>query len=145
MDFFPHAGFHFSVRFMDLGGRELDTRFQSVTGISVELQMESVKEGGENRFEHQLPTRSQYQSLSLKRGLVTESDIIDWAKDAFENLIIIPKDLMISLLNEEHEPIMSWNVIGAIPKKWSVSEFNAEQNALAIETFDLQYSHFRIQ
>jgi phage tail-like protein len=145
MDYFPPVGYHFVVRFIGLGGRELDTRFQSVSGLAAELQMESVREGGENRFEHQLPTIAQYQPLSLKRGLVPESDISEWVRDALENLLIIPRDVVISLLNEEQQPLMTWSVVGAIPKKWSVAEFNAEQNALVVETFDLAFRYFRIQ
>jgi phage tail-like protein len=49
------------------------------------------------------------------------------------------------LLNEAHQPVMTWEVIHAWPKKWSLSDLNAEQNALAIETFELQYQYFNIK
>ena len=62
----------------------------------------------------------------------------------FTSLIIKPVDLTVSLLNEVHEPLMTWNVKHAWPKKWSHSDLNAEQNALAIETFELQYQYFTL-
>jgi len=37
---------------------------------------------------------------------------------------------------------MTWKVINAWPKKWSVSEFNAEQNSIAVESLELNYSYF---
>lgn len=144
-NYYPPVGFHFRVVFSGIGDGDVDSRFQSVSGLSMELETESVKEGGENRYEHVLPVRSKFPLLVLKRGLVKKSALLtQWCNDAFQSLIIKPVDISISLLNEAHEPLMTWNVKHAWPKKWSLSELNAEQNALAIETFELQYQFFTI-
>jgi phage tail-like protein len=144
-NYYPPVGFHFRVVFSGIGNEEVDSRFQSVSGLSMELETESVKEGGENRYEHVLPVRSKFPLLVLKRGLVKDSALLtQWCNDAFQSLIIKPVDISISLLNEHHEPLMTWNIKHAWPKKWSLSELNAEQNALAIETFELQYQFFTI-
>ena len=142
---YPPVGFHFKVVFTGIGSSDIDSRFQSVSGLNMELDTESKKEGGENRFEHVLPVRAKYPILVLKRGLVKDSDLLTkWCNDAFQSLIINPVDLTVSLLNEAHEPLMTWNVKHAWPKKWSHSDLNAEQNALAIETFELQYQYFTL-
>ncbi|WP_341482135.1 phage tail protein [Christiangramia crocea] len=143
MSSYPHVSFYFSVSFNGIGKSSIDTQFQSVGGLSVEMQTENVAEGGENRFEHILPVRSKYSDLVLKRGLFTDSELIHWCFDAFESTIIKPVSLNISMLNEEGTPLFSWHVVHAWPKKWSVSDLNAEQNALAIETFELNYRYFR--
>lgn len=39
---------------------------------------------------------------------------------------------------------MVWNIVGAYPVKWDVSEFNAEENKLAIETVELKYRYYTI-
>jgi phage tail-like protein len=62
-----------------------------------------------------------------------------------EDFDIKPTNITISLLNEEHEPLMTWNVVHAYPLKWSVSEFNAEKSLVAIETIELAYNYFNIQ
>ncbi len=142
---YPPVGFHFRVAFSGIGAGEIDSRFQSVTGLNMELETESKKEGGENRYEHVLPVRAKYPILVLKRGLAKDSELLKtWCSQAFTSLLIQPVDLTISLLNEIHEPLMTWNVKHAWPRKWSLSELNAEQNALAIETFELQYHYFTI-
>jgi len=142
---YPPVGFHFRVVFTGIGNSDIDSRFQSVSGLNMELDTESKKEGGENRYEHVLPVRAKYPILVLKRGLVKDSDLLtQWCKDAFQSLIIKPVDLTISLLNESHEPLMTWSVKHAWPKKWSHSDLNAEQNTLAIETFELQYQYFTL-
>jgi phage tail-like protein len=143
---YPPVGFHFRVVFTGIGEEQIDSRFQSVSGLSVELETESRKEGGENRFEHVLPIRAKYPVLTLKRGLVPDSKLLaEWCREAFGNLQISPKNLTVSLLNGEHQPLLTWNVVHAWPRKWSLTDLNAEQNALAIETFELQYQYFTLE
>lgn len=142
--YYPPVGFHFKVDFSAVSAQEMDARFQSVSGLSVEIQNEERIEGGENRFTHQLPLRSKYSILTLKRGLVTDSGVINWCRNAFENFEFKPIDLTISLLNEKHIPLKTWNIIQARPSKWSVSDFNAQENTLVIETLDMVYQYFKI-
>jgi phage tail-like protein len=59
--------------------------------------------------------------------------------------LIQPKDIMVSLLNEKHEPLMSWNIVQAYPKKWGMADLNAEQSAIAIESIELQYQYFTLK
>ena len=142
--YYPPVSFFFNVKFTGISDQELDTQFQSVSGLSVDVQTETVKEGGENRFEHVIPVRTKYQNLVLKRGVVTDSKLIDWCLNTFQNLDIQPADLTISLLNEKKEPLMTWNVVGAWPKKWTVDDLNAMESKVLIETLELQYQYFAI-
>jgi len=105
-NYYPPVGFHFSISFdSSVTDNDGDARFQSVGGLNVELETETVKEGGENRFVHSLPVRSKYPNLILKRGMLTNSKLIDWCINSFNSLEISPADLTISLLNEKHEPL----------------------------------------
>ncbi len=141
-NYYPPLGFHFKVEFANL---KSEFEFQSVSGLTVELETEEITEGGENRFKHKLPVRSRYSKLVLKRGLLTDSSLIKWVRDAVEDFNISPTDLTISLLNENHEPLMTWNVVHAYPVKWSVADFNAEESKMVIETIELVYNYFNIQ
>jgi len=148
---YPPVSFLFDVVFLaeNLDKEVMESRFQSVIGLSVEMQTESLREGGENRFTHLLPSGMVHQPLILKRGFVTNSKMIKWFMDAILNFDIRPMNLMVNLLHvkkdtTETEPMMTWEVINAWPKKWSISEFNAEQSQLAIETIELNYSYFKI-
>ncbi len=155
--YYPLVGFHFKVEFTGLDNNDIDCRFQSVSGLNVEYETESRKEGGENRFEHLLPVRTKYPSLVLKRGLIKDSSLKNWIIITLDALsvkvdaqnqdkpLIEPKDLTISLLNEKHQPLMTWKIIRAWPKKLSFSDFNAEQSQLVIETLEFQYQYFTIK
>ncbi len=142
--YYPPVGFHFKVEFVGIGN-DNDIRFQSVSGLAIEYDTESFKEGGENRFEHKLPLRTKCADLSLKRGMLTDSKVIEWCMKAFVNREFKPAQVNIILLNEKHEPLKRWEVIDAWPKKWSISDLNAQENSVVIETLDLVYKYFNVK
>jgi phage tail-like protein len=158
---YPPVGFFFKVIFQgqfqgsNLAQEAVETSFQSVSGLNAELQTETLKEGGELRFEHILPMRSKYTTLVLKRGLVEDSKVVKWCMDAIVNFDIQPMDMLVQLLYfkrpddkiaaDKSEPLITWNVVNAWPKKWSVSDFNAEQNSITIESLELNYSYFTMK
>jgi len=145
--YYPPVGFHFKVEFIGIGN-DNDTRFQSVSGLTMEYDVETFKEGGENRFEHKLPARSKFPDLSLKRGMLTNSDVIKWVLGILRDRDFKnhkPANVHVHLLNEKHETLKLWEFIDAWPKKWSVSDLNAQENGLVIETLDLAYKYFKIK
>ena len=143
-DYYPPWGFYYKVEF-GFSQNKNDVRFQTMSGLSVEYDMEEFKEGGENRFTHKLPVRTKYADMVLKRGMLTDSEVIKWFLDAFRDREFLPADLNVILMNDKSEPLRTWKVAHAIPKKWSVSDFNANDNAVVIETLELSYRYFTIQ
>ncbi|MDG6006193.1 MAG: phage tail protein [Candidatus Brocadia sp.] len=143
-DYYPPWGFYYQVKF-GISQNKNDARFQTVSGLSVEYDMEEYKEGGENRFVHKLPVRTKYADLVLKRGMLTDSEVIRWFLNAFRDREIKPAEVSIILMNEKGEPLRTWNVVNAIPRKWVISDLNASENSVVIETMELSYRYFTIQ
>lgn len=142
---YPPVSFHFRVEFQGIDGlKNQDAFFQEVTGLTRELESEQLKSGGENRFTFKLPTRGQYPNLVLKKGLFVDSGLTSWVDDAILNLDIRPVTVIVSLLNEQHEPLQSYKCVNAYPQKWSLGDFNAEESRLVIETLELYYQYFTI-
>lgn len=139
--YYPPLGFYYSVVFSISPNRN-DVRFQSVSGLSVDYEMEEYKEGGENRFVHKLPVRTKYTNLTLKRGLLLDSVVTQWCMAAFTLRKFIPADLVIILMNENGVPLRTWNVVHAIPVKWQISDLNADKNEIVLETLELSYRYF---
>jgi phage tail-like protein len=83
--------------------------------------------------------------MVLKRGMLTDSEVIKWCLKAFREREFEPADVTVILMNEKSEPLRTWKVAHAIPKKWLVSDFNANENAVVIETLELTYRYFTIQ
>lgn len=136
------VGFHFKVEFENVGEGN-DARFQEVTGLSAEVTVEELREGGQNLYVHRLPAGAKYGNLILKRGLLGDSEVAGWCRDAIENFSFDPKDITVYLLNEEHVPLAAWYFLKAWPVKWSISDFKAQDNALVIESLELAYRRFR--
>jgi len=133
--------FHFNV---DMGSDEGDDiRFQEVNGLTAEISVEELVVGGENMFTYRLPVRAKYNNIILKRGMLKNSKLIDWFRNAVEHFQFEPRDIKINLLNEKNEPVAFWKVIQAYPVKWVISDFKASENALVIETIELAYQYFQ--
>lgn len=140
----PPVGFHFRVEVLGLPSGENEARFTEVGGLAAELTTEEVPEGGENRFVQRYPVRAKYPDLVCKRGLLVRSGVWDWVKGAIDNLVVAPKDIDVALLNDQHEPLVTWHVRGAWPLKWAVSDLNASANAVVVETLTFAYQSFAV-
>jgi phage tail-like protein len=136
------VNFHFSVQF-DTKEDTPDIRFQSVSGLDATIETETIKEGGENRFEHVLPVRRKYGPLVLKRGLLkpSQSKVTEWLKKAFDDELVEPwETVTINLLDEEHKVLISWTVDNVWPRSWKIGELDAMRGEILIETLELNYN-----
>ena len=140
--YYPPVGFHFRVEVLGLPPADADTRFTEVSGLSVEMTTEEVVEGGQNRYVQKFPVRAKYPELVLKRGLLVGSAVVEWVRAAVEDLTIAPKGVDVTLLNEQHEPLLTWHLTNAYPTKWSASDLNSTSNTVVVETLQLFYQSF---
>jgi phage tail-like protein len=143
-EWYPPVGFHFKV-VVELNGissEEKEMRFQEVDGLSKNLEIEEFKEGGENRFSYRLPSPAKYSNIVLRRGMLVKSNLIKWCFDAIDNFIFTIADINIILLNEQHLPLSTWNLKGAYPVKWSITDLKAQENSIVVESLELAYQYF---
>lgn len=141
----PPVGFYFMVSFL-MGGilpNPLDIRFQKVSGMSSTINTQEVSEGGENLFVHRLPTRVAYEDLKLERGMVIGSILSGEFDIAMSTLRFQPANVLVMLLNAKDVPIAGWLFQNAAPIKWLMSDLDASQNAVVIETMELTYSRLQ--
>ncbi|MFA8434712.1 MAG: phage tail protein [Marinifilaceae bacterium] len=142
-DGYPPVAFYFSVSFP--GSADIDdTSFKEVSGISTEMDMESVEEGGENRFAHQLPKRIKHGNLVMKRGVAhTSSKLVKWVKKTLESdfsASFETKSIQVDLFNPSGEPLHTWLFDNAMPVKWEIQGFDSEKNEIVIETIEFAYN-----
>lgn len=141
-NYYPPVAFHFKVEIEGITTGDQDVNFQEVLGLDATVGEMTHKEGGENRFVHRLPDRITYDKLTLKRGMLVGSALIGWFKNAVESFKFDPKDVLVTLLNAEHEPLEAWSFVKAYPVKWSISGFNAQGNEVVVETIELSFQYF---
>ncbi len=144
--FYPPTGFHFLVRFEGLLLKYPgipDVGFQEVSGLNSEVGVEEYKEGGENRFAHRMPNPVTYPNLTMKRGMLIGSQLMQWFKESVEGFQFEANDITVILLNPDHLPLQAWNFTNAWPVKWSIEGLNAEENTIMIENIEFAYQYFR--
>jgi phage tail-like protein len=49
------------------------------------------------------------------------------------------RDISISLLDEQHNPVMTWSIVNAWPTKVTSPDMKANGNEVAIETIELAH------
>lgn len=138
----------FSFQFaVVLGGsaRDPEAAFREVSGIGPEMEVETVTEGGENRFVHVLPKGVKSPRLVLKRGVAPNgSMLVDWCRQTLEGGLartIVPMLVQVFLLDSEGNPLRAWAFKNAYPVKWSVDSLESTRNQLAMETVELAYAY----
>ncbi len=137
------VGFYFRVS-LGLDDSDADNGFQEVSGISATLHTEEIQEGGLNRYKHKVPGASRYTNLVLKRGYIASgSTLATWFIKTLNSGLTEPiptHTINVMLLDEKGSPLKTWTFQDAWPVKWSISEFNAQDHKLVVESLEFSYS-----
>jgi phage tail-like protein len=139
-------GFRFRVSFLTGTGDQnpLDMRFKKVSGLSGEVNTTTLVEGGENLSSLRLPDRIIYNNLILERGLVVDSRLSDQFNEAMSLFKFTPSDVLVTLLSEGRDQIAAWKFMKAYPVKWTVSDLDASEPSIVIETLELAYTRMQV-
>jgi phage tail-like protein len=117
--------------------------FSEVSGLSVEIMLEDVEEGGHNEFVHRLPGRSKVGNITLKRGLTKSNDFLKWSLRIAAGTIE-RKNVSVVLYNLDGTEEMRWELLEAFPVKWSGPMFKADENVTAIETVEFAHRGLKL-
>jgi phage tail-like protein len=130
---YPHSKNHFRVEW---GGTNVG--FMEVSGLSIELDVVAYREGSSlENSEKLMPGLKKYSPIVLKRGIINSADdFYKWINAAQLNTIQ-RRDIVISLLNESHEPVVVWKLRNAFPSKLEYSTLNAHSSDVVIESLTL--------
>lgn len=130
---YPVPVFHYTVSW---GGTRVG--FTEVSGLTTELQPIEYREG--NSFDYnvtKMPGMPKFSDITLKRGVFTkDNEFYDWLITVQLNKIQ-RRDLTISLLNENHEPVMTWKIRDAWPSKVEGPSLKSTGNEVAVESITI--------
>lgn len=142
----PPLGFRFVVGFF-VGGfvpNVIDVHFQKVAGLSQTVETVDVVEGGQNFYTQKLPTRISHPNLTLTRGMLIGSPLVNEFNLAMSTLKMLPSNVLVSLLDDSKFPVASWLLMKAYPVSWSVADLDATANQVVIETMELTYQRLQV-
>ena len=123
-------------------------QFSEVTGLSVEVQVEQVEEGGENHFVHKLPGRMSWPNITMKRGVIESDNLFAWLKEtsgegyAGKGNKLQRKTGAITMLALDGTRLRSWNVVDAFAVKWSGPSFDAAATGSVSEELEIAHHGF---
>lgn len=136
----PLSNFHFKVEW---GGAKLG--FTEVSGLDFETEVIEYREGAHKKYNKtKQPGLTKYSNVTLKRGtFVGDFDYYKWWKEVYKT--DFRRDITISLLNEEHEPVITWKLVDAWPCKVESADLKASGNEVAIETMEVAHEGLILQ
>lgn len=129
---YPIPVFHFQIEW---GGAKIE--FSEVSGMNTETQPIEYRHGFAPEHTMKMPGIQKDSNITLKRGVFKgDSDYYTWWSSVNLNTIE-RRDLIISLLDESHSPVVTWKVKNAWPTKVENPSLKADGNEVAIESIEL--------
>ncbi len=138
---YPLPKFHFQVEW---GGSKIG--FTEVSGLDVEREVIEYREGSSKEYSKlKQPGLTKFSNISLKRGsFASDNEFYDWW-NSIKLETVERRDVTISLLNEEHSPVMVWKVKNAWPLNIKSTDLKADDNGIAIESMELVHEGLTIE
>lgn len=132
---------HFRV---DWGGSNLS--FMEVSGLEIEYDVVEYREGHSPEYGSQkMPGRPKYSNIILKRGITADNnEFYNWLKTIKLNEVE-RRDIVISLLDCEHNPVAVWKVKNAFPVKYTGPVLNARASEVAVETLEIAHEGITVE
>ena len=129
----PHPSFHFQV---DAGFTRMG--FARVSLPRIEREVIRYREGADlAEAERTLPGLLRLGDCVLERGVVPpDNEFFQWMNSI--GVGNAPRrDVVVSLLDHQHQPVMSWRLRSAFPVLLDWSMLDAQNSAVLIETLRL--------
>lgn len=130
----PYVNFNFLV--------EIDgiTRaaFHEASGFESTIDVIEHREGGQNTTTYKVPGLTKHGNITLKWGLTDDTSLDDWHQQTIDG-DIARKNGAIVVLNRKGEEVARWSFLRAWPTKYTLPNFNAEGNDIAIQTLELAH------
>jgi phage tail-like protein len=138
---YPMPKFHFQVEW---GGSKIG--FTEVTGLDVETEIIEYRHGASKEYSKtKMPGMQKFPNITMKRGVfASDNEYFTWWNTVALNTIE-RRDVTVSLLNENHEPVVVWKIKNAWPTKVTSTDLKADGNEVAIETIELAHEGLTIQ
>ncbi|ABD80301.1 phage tail protein [Saccharophagus degradans] len=140
-DLYPLPVFHFAVEW---GGTRIG--FSEVSGLTQEAQAIEYRDGVSPEYSTiKMPGLRKYSNVTLKRGIVAaDNEFFSWLNTIKMNKVE-RRDIVVSLLNEEHIPVMIWKIHNAFPVKVEGPGLKASGNEVAVESIELAHEGLELQ
>ena len=142
--FDPYKNFKFIVKF----GNKTVAGISKVGGLKKTTEVVKHREGGDPSTSRKSPGRTEFEAISLERGLTADREFEEWANRTWffqgqapgeSALGNFRRDITIELRNESGQTVLRYFVYRCwISEYQAMPDLDANANAVAIETMKLE-------
>jgi phage tail-like protein len=119
--------------------------FQSVSGLSAEVEVIEYREGADPlSSSRKLPGRVKYPNVTLKRGITTSLDLWSWWQTVADGAVE-RRNVAIVLLDDVHAPVLRWLLRNAWIARIEGPSLHASGNEVAIESIELAHERLELE
>ena len=140
----PYKNFKFHVKW---DGQYIPA-ISRVTGLLRSTEVVEHREGGDPSTSRKAPGRTQFEAITLERGLTDDAAFEDWANLVWKlgaslgsevALNEFRKDIFVELYNEAGQLVRAYKVFRCWPSQYrALPDLDANANAIAIEHIKLE-------
>jgi phage tail-like protein len=124
---------------VEIGG-DAPTSFEQVLLPEFTIEVVEYREGSEPvSSSRRMPGRTSFTTLVLRRGFNGSLYLYEWWAAASQGDNSAVRDLTVSLLNEDHDPVATWRFRRAFPARYLVSPLDAQDGGSLVETIELAF------
>lgn len=114
----PYGDFNFLVSLGEPDPTSVVGGFTAVTGLGIEVEYVEYRNGNERaNTARLLPGIHRCPDVVLRRGLIGSADLFAWISRVASG-VPEPRTVAITLLDEARNPVATWTLHRAQPKKW---------------------------
>lgn len=117
----PYGAFNYLVSLNDKNDDPTNVfgGFSDASGLGMDVNYSEYRNGNEMfNTVRKIPNTHKLDDVTLKRGLVGKTQLFEWIKTVAEGAYA-PTNVTITLLDEARQPVATWVLRNAQPKKWS--------------------------
>lgn len=131
---YPISAFRYKAT---IGGD--DIAFSEIAGLNVGYESTEYKEATPEGIRLILVVgQRDYPTVTLKRGLFEKSlALYDWLNSLHTD-DFTKKDVVISMLNNNNEAVMTWTIINAFPTKFEGPSLDAKSNEVTFQSLEIK-------
>lgn len=114
-----------------------------IEGLGMEYQVTEYREGGVNGYMHKIVGPLKFTNMRLSRPVDSTSPLVMmWL--AANQMKIVPQTMAVTAMTAGGEAITTWNLVGAVPVKWTGPQLDVMSNNVATETLEVAYQEISI-
>jgi phage tail-like protein len=143
----PFANFNFAIEISvdGVAKRICDGAFSECDGLEMNMEVKTIREGGNNDRQHRLTGPIAYGQLTLKRGVTSTLDLWRWFQEVIVNPGLRADAEVVMFASDGKTVAMSFLLTRCVPIKLKAPALNAASGGVAIEELQLAYESLTLK